>query len=171
MACVADADPDTAWADLERHAEALVTVREFAERSGALRVVALLDDGAGRTAAVIDAHAGGSLTIGDGETAAEVPPESLEGVEPRPLRPLKPLPPSAWHMHPERGEVMAPIGAIAALGEGLLELARALGGRSVASADFAMADGATATIAAREGDPLILAVGDEQFELPLAGAG
>jgi hypothetical protein len=77
------------------------------------------------------------------------------------------VPSSAWRFDPTLGEVSAPIGAVAMLGLGVLELARVLGGRTVATADFAMADGEPVTIAARIGEPLLLAIGDEQFELPV----
>ena len=50
----------------------------------------------------------------------------------------------------------------------MLGLARAFGGRSVASADFATHDPELPiTIVAREGEPLLLAIGDGRFELPL----
>jgi hypothetical protein len=49
----------------------------------------------------------------------------------------------------------------------VLALARAFGGRSVATADFATRDPELPlTIAAREGEPLVLAAGDRRFLLP-----
>ena len=65
--------------------------------------------------------------------------------------------------------MLAPLGAVSALGLAVLELARVMGGRSVATADFATREGEPVTIAAREGEPLILAMGDVQFQLPLSG--
>ena len=66
------------------------------------------------------------------------------------------------------GELAAPIGAIANLAEAVLGLARAFGGRSVASAEFATHDPELPmTIVARQGEPLLLAVGDGRFELPI----
>ncbi|HET8759375.1 MAG TPA: hypothetical protein VFM58_25375, partial [Solirubrobacteraceae bacterium] len=50
---------------LARHAEAVATVRAFAERSGAERVVLLVDPGDGTTAAMIDWARGAiELTVG-----------------------------------------------------------------------------------------------------------
>jgi hypothetical protein len=50
----------------------------------------------------------------------------------------------------------------------VLALARAFGGRSVATAEFGTRDpDLPLTIVARDGEPLLLAVGDGRFELPL----
>ena len=49
----------------------------------------------------------------------------------------------------------------------MLGLAQAFGGRSVATADFATREpDLPLTIAAREGDPLVIAAGDRRFVLP-----
>ena len=56
---------------------------------------------------------------------------------------------------------------IANLAQAVLGLATAFGGRSVATADFATRDPRLPiTIAAREGEPLVLAAGDRRFVLP-----
>jgi hypothetical protein len=68
---------------------------------------------------------------------------------------------------PETGELEAPLGTIANLGDAVLGLAAAFGGRSVATAEFATRDPRLPiTLAAREGEPLILAAGDRRFVLP-----
>lgn len=164
---VADHDSDTAWARLAEHDSALATVRLFADRSGALRIAVLLDCGAGAEPPLIEAEAGGPMTVMLGEAAYEITPEWLGSTPPRPLDPPRPIPSSAWRFDPDGGEVQAPVGAVASLGLGVLELARVLGGRSVATADFAIADGGEVTIAARVGEPLVLAMGDAQYELPV----
>jgi glycyl-tRNA synthetase beta chain len=59
------------------------------------------------------------------------------------------------------------LGAVAALARAVLGLAQAFGGRSVATADFATREPELPlTIAAREGEPLVVAAGDRRFELP-----
>ena len=66
-----------------------------------------------------------------------------------------------------RASCRAPIGAIANLAEAVLSLAGAFGGRSVATADFPTRDPEQLlTIAARPGEPVVLAVGDQQFAMP-----
>jgi hypothetical protein len=53
------------------------------------------------------------------------------------------------------------------LAEVVLALARAAGGRSVATVDFSTRDPELPlTIAAREGEPVVLAIADLQFLLP-----
>ena len=86
---------------------------------------------------------------------------------PRALPELRPPPPTALTIDPETGELEAPIGAVTNLARGVLGLAAAFGGRSVATADFATRDpDLPITIAAREGEPLVLAAGDRRFVLP-----
>jgi hypothetical protein len=66
------------------------------------------------------------------------------------------------------GAPAAPCGAIANPGHAVLGLARAFGGRSVATAVFApLVPDLPMPIGARVGAPRLLAVGDGRFELPL----
>jgi hypothetical protein len=85
---------------------------------------------------------------------------------------VRAVPPTAIAMDPESGELEAPLGAVANLARGVLALATAGGGRSVASVDFPSRDaGLPVTIAAREGDPFVIAAGDRRFELPAEALG
>jgi len=153
---------------IARHAEAIATVRAFAGRSEALRVVLLLDLGAEQEPAMLDAGTGGALVLTDEGEAHEVPAAMPVPAPARALPEIRAAPSSALKADPLTGELAAPIGAIANLGGAVLGLARAFGGRSVASAEFATQDpDLPMTIVAREGEPLLLAVGDGRFELPL----
>jgi hypothetical protein len=144
-------------------AEAVATVRAFAERARALRVVLLVDSGDGSTATMIDCAADGSLEVVEHGESRSLP----AAAPPRPLPELRPPPPTALAIDPETGELEAPLGAVANLARGVLGLAAAFGGRSVATADFATRDPELPiTIAAREGEPLVLAAGDRRFVLP-----
>ena len=152
---------------IARHADAIATVRAFAERSDALRVVLLVDLGE-ETPAMLDAAPGGAVELTDEGEAHAVPAEMPVPSPPRTLPDIRPAPSSALRADPVTGELAAPIGAIANLGHAVLGLARAFGGRSVATAEFATQDpDLPMTIVAREGEPLLLAVGDGRFELPL----
>ena len=152
---------------IARHADAIATVRAFAERSDALRVVLLVDLGE-ETPAMLDAAPGGAVELTDEGEAHNVPAELPVPAPPRALPDIRPAPSSALRADPVTGELAAPIGAIANLGHAVLGLARAFGGRSVATAEFATQDpDLPMTIVAREGEPLLLAVGDGRFELPL----
>jgi hypothetical protein len=157
---------DEVQAALARHAEAVATVRAFAERSGALRVVLLVDAGDEAPATMLDCS-GGALELTDADGAWRIPAGEAVDAPPRPLPDLRPPPPTALAIDPETGELEAPLGAVANLGRAVLGLASAFGGRSVATADFATRDPEMPiTIAAREGEPLVLAAGDRRFVLP-----
>jgi hypothetical protein len=152
---------------LERHAQAAATVRAFSERSRAERVVLLVDLGDERAPAMLDCAPGGELELTDEGELWRVPADVDPGAEPRPLPDLRPPPATALALDPDTGELEAPLGAVANLAGGVLALARAFGGRSVATADFATRDpGTPLTIAAREGEPIVVAAGDHRFELP-----
>ena len=154
---------------IARHAEALATVRAFAERSEALRVVLLVDLGDEEPPAMLDVGAGRrDRADRRGRGARRSRPTTPVPAPPRALPEIRPAPSSALRADPVTGELAAPIGAIANLGDAVLGLARAFGGRSVATAEFATHDpDLPMTIVAREGEPLLLAVGDGRFELPL----
>jgi hypothetical protein len=152
---------------LTRHAEAVATVRAFAQRAGAERVVLLVDPGDGSTAAMLDCTADGALELTDDGQSWHVPATTPVPATPRAFPDLRPPPPTALAIDPDDGELEAPLGVIANLGEAVLGLAAAFGGRSVATADFATRDPQLPlTIAAREGEPLVLAAGDRRFVLP-----
>lgn len=167
---VADFDPDTAWELVARYDSALATLQVFAERSLATRVTVLLDKGDGRSATLLEYEPGEPMALTEAGETFLLPPEVLLGVEPLPMQPPRGVPPSAIEVDAQDGRVMAPLGAVSALGLAVLDLARVMGGRSVATADFATRDGEPVTIAARDGEPLILALGDAQFELPLSSS-
>ena len=152
---------------LERHAEAVATVRAFTQMAGALRVVLLVDNGDGSAAAMLDCDAEGGLELAEQDERWSVPAGTPVKVPPRPLPELRPPPRSALTIDPGSGELEAPLGVVANLARGVLGLATAFGGRSVATADFATRDpDMPITIAAREGEPLVLAAGDRRFVLP-----
>jgi hypothetical protein len=154
--------------DVPEHlAEAVATVRAFQSASGAERVVLIVDRGTERAAATLDCGSDGALELsGEGEPV-EIPAQMPPGAAPRPLPELRPAPASAVAIDAETGQLEAPLGVISNLARGVLALATAFGGRSVASVDFPTRDPETPlTIAAREGDPLVVAAGERRFELP-----
>jgi hypothetical protein len=134
------------------------TLAAFLAGSGARSAVAVLDTGDGPVLVECDATDGAWVT---------------EGEQPRPATPAAPLP--LPHLHSfelievdaARAELTAPMGAVAHLAGATQELAGTLGGRSVLTAEFATTDPlAPLTIAARPGDPIVLAIGEEQFAMP-----
>lgn len=150
-----------------RHEVAIATVRAFAAAASAGRVVALLDEGAGSEPTMLEWAPGVAFELTVAGQAQALAPESAAGVAPLAIALPRAVPPTALTVDVTAGELAGPIGAVAGLAAGVRDLARAFGGRSVVTADFATRDpGRTLTIAAREGEPLVVAVGDDQFAMP-----
>jgi hypothetical protein len=145
----------------------LATVRDFAERCGALRVAALIDRGPDRLAPVVEAEPGEPVTISIGDENLIVPTADLAAVAPLEVDVPKPLPATALDVDPISGQLEAPIGAIDALARAVAALAGALGGRSVAHIDLATRSRTPLSLAARAGEAVVVTVGDQQFELPV----
>jgi hypothetical protein len=116
---------------------------------------------------MFDCDALGAVEVTEDGRESIVDPSTPPGAAPRALPELRPAPPSAIAFDAETGQLEAPLGVIANLATGVLALASAFGGRSVASVDFPTRDpDQPLTIAAREGDPIIVASGEHRFELP-----
>lgn len=146
-------------------AVALATVREFAELAGAERVVVLLDAGAGSSPVIVERAEDGALLLTD--AAGPHPIEPDQSVAPQHIAGLRAVPASALTADPETGELAAPLGSVQLLADSVLALARALGGRSVATATFPTRDpGLPLTLAAREGEDVVLDIGGRHFALP-----
>ena len=145
---------------------ALATVRAFAEQAGAERVVVLLDGGGDAPPVMVERLEGGGLQVTEGASARPGPPDP--GVDPLPLPAVRAVPASALTADPATGELAAPLGSVQLLADSVLALARALGGRSVATATFATRDpDVPITIAAREVEPVVLDIGGRQFSMPV----
>jgi hypothetical protein len=143
---------------------ALATVQMFADQAGAERVVVLLDVGDDMPV-IVERLEDGGLQVTEGESAR--PAAAGAGVAPLPVGGLRAVPASAMTADPETGELAAPLGSVQLLAESVLALARALGGRSVATATFATRDpDVPLTVAAREGEPVVLDLAGRHFALP-----
>jgi hypothetical protein len=148
-------------------AQAVATVRAFQSAAAAERVVVLIDRGEDRPATMVEGGPSGAVAIVEDGQEIEIAPTTPPGAAPHPLPELRPAPPTAIAMDPETGELEAPLGTMQNLARGVLALATAFGGRSVASVDFPTRDPSLPmTIAAREGEPLVVAAGENRFELP-----
>jgi len=150
---------------MSQFAAALVTLEDFAARTGAERVVALLDRGDAAPPVLVERAEDGVLQVTEDADPVTVTPPP--GTVPHPLGDLRTVPSTALSADPETGELAAPIGSVQLLAESVLALARSFGGRSVATATFATRDPALPlTVAAREGDPILLDIAGRQFTLP-----
>jgi hypothetical protein len=151
---------------LARHGEAVATAREFALRANALRVVLLIDRGDEDPPLMVDADARGEVEVTDGESVATIPPHAQPAQAPRQLPDVRAIPATAIAVDLVTSELHAPLGAIEHLADALTALARQLGNRSVATAEFATSDPETPiTLAARQGEPAVLAAGDQEYRL------
>lgn len=147
------------------HDVLLATVRDFADRSGAARVVVVLDRGPDRLPPTIEAERGGDLTIAQGDQSFLVPPSDLLGVEPLHVHMVQAIPPSALEIDTMTDTIEAPIGVMDALARAVRDLAAAMGGRSVAQAEFETRSGREIALTARADEPVVVTSGDAQFEM------
>ncbi|WP_028067063.1 hypothetical protein [Solirubrobacter soli] len=149
---------------LARHSEEIATIRTFQQASHATRVVLLIHTPEGENA-MLESTAEG-LEITEGDTLAFIPADATVPAPARPLPEIRPTPASAIHLDPNTGELAAPLGTIDHLASITLALAAAFGGLTVATAEFQTHDPQLPiTFAAREGEPVVLQAGDDQFEL------
>jgi hypothetical protein len=140
-------------------------VAAFGDRARAERVVLVLDRGEDAEPVMLECVPGKRLELTEGEDTRAVAAEP--DTPPAALPELRPPPATALQADPETGELAAPLGAVAHLADAVLALAKAFGGRSVASVDFATRDpDVPLTIAAREGEPVLLAMGGRHFAMP-----
>ena len=140
----------------------LATVQDFADRAGAERVAVLLDR---QPPTLVERLEDATLTVTECETTRVAAPDS--GSPGLALPTLLAVPASAISADPDSGELAAPIGSIQLLADSVLALARALGGRSVATATFTTRDPEMPlTVAAREGEPVVLEIAGHHFTLP-----
>jgi hypothetical protein len=142
---------------------AIATVRAYAAAVGPARIVALLDVGHGASAVMIEWTPEAVTVTADGQETVVGPVIAVA----RELPDLRPIPASSVAVDVASGEIAAPLGAVRHLVEGVSALAVALGGRSVAAVDFQTDDpDVELTLAAREGEPVVAAVGEQLFQLP-----
>src|SRR5688572_28267822 len=120
---------------MQDYAVALATLQDFAARTGAERVVALLDRGDEAPPVLLERLEDGALQIT--EDAEPVAAEADPSVAPHPLGALRPVPATSMSADPDSGELAAPLGSVQLLAESVLALARSFGGRSVATATWA----------------------------------
>ena len=150
--------------DLDPH---VVAVRELLHHASAVEVQAVVDRGTDRSPALITCARMRPIEILADDRTMHVPHAAELDPPPPPLPAVPPLPP--MEVDPSEGTVSAPLGAVNALAEAVSALAAALGGRSVALAFFQTDDDETPLgIAAPQGQPPVLTLGEEQFAFPAA---
>jgi len=140
-----------------------VTLRAFARASGALDVVLVLDQGAEVAPLLVECPVVGAARVSEGEVEVELDPSRLAAA-PLPLPEVRALPP--FDVDALRAEIVAPLGGVEHLAGAVRALVDAFPGRSVLTVAFATTDAEVPlTIAARSGDPLVLSLGEEAYEM------
>ena len=131
----------------EQHA---ATLRAFVAAAGAVGAMLVLDLGSDAPPLLVD--------VPSGEAASDEP-------APGPIPHVHPLAPP--DVDAERAELTAPMGAIDMAARAVRELAAGYPGRSVVTVQWATTDAdVPLTIAARCGEPLVIALGAQPFPLP-----
>jgi hypothetical protein len=145
----------------------VVLLREFLHRSGALRVVAVVAGGAGDEPAVVDVRRLHPTEVEiDGRVVLLPHAIELDVPPPTDLPSVRQMAP--FDVDAAKGEIAAPPGGVAHLAGAVRDLAGLLGGRNVAMVQFETTRPETPlAITARAGgaDPLVLALGEEEFEM------
>jgi hypothetical protein len=144
----------------------VVLLRDFLHRSGAVRAVAVVDREPGEGPAVVDCARLAPIEVDLGERTVYLPHAlELDATAPE-LPEMHQLPP--FGVDPGAGTVTSPLGGLQHLADSTRALARALGGRNVALAEFSTTDPDTPlslTARADDSEPLVVALGEQEFEL------
>lgn len=139
-------------------------LREFLHRSGAIRAVALLEQAPGEEPALVDC---GQLlpieVVADGRRMHL--PHAIELDVPEPDVPeIRQLP--HFEVDPESGQIASMIGGMEHYAEAVIGLTRRVGPRDVIMVTWRTnRPEAPLSISARGNDPLIVALGEEQYEM------
>jgi hypothetical protein len=152
------ADPDLA--------QAVATLRTLLERTNALRAVLMLDRGEGLEPVVVDCLADGEAEVARGEDAV-----AWEGPDDAPPLPLPdhihPFPPLEVDLAGEEPSVQAPMGMLDHVARAVKESGALFPERSVLMVGFESTEPeAPVYLAARQGEPLVLSVGEAEYEMP-----
>lgn len=146
----------------------VVLLREFLHRSGALRAAALLVDPAapdgppvlvdcGRLQPIEVVRAGRTVNLPHAIEIDAEPPAAIPEV--------RQLPP--FEVDAEAGTIASPLGGMDHQVAAVRALAGALGDGGVALVTFETTDPETPlSITARTGDPLVITLGEDEYELP-----
>lgn len=141
------------------------TLRDVLHRSGALRVAAVVDV-PDESPALVDVARLAPVEVQVGERLVHLPHAiELDAEAIGTDIELRQLPP--FEVDATTGEVVGTIGGLDMLAEAMRELSRRLGGRSVAMAQYATTTRETLlTVTARGSEPVLVTLGEEEFELP-----
>lgn len=139
-------------------------LREFLHRSGAIRAVALMEHGVGEGPALVDVGQLLPIEVVVDEQTYQLP-HAIELDVPEPDVPdVRQLP--TFEVNRETGEIAAMIGGVEHYAEAVIGLTRRVGPRDVVIATWRTNDDdAPISISARGSDPIVISLGDEEYEM------
>ena len=143
--------------------EIVETLRDVLHRTGALRLIAAVDQD---PPVIIDAGRLTPIEVRTDEWTVHLP-HAIE-LDAHTLCPdihLAQLPP--FEADPENGEVIGTLGGLDMLADAVSELARTFGGESVVVCQYqTMTPEQPLAVTARTGEPVLVTIGEAEFELP-----
>jgi hypothetical protein len=143
----------------------VVTLREFLHRANAVQVQAVVDQGE-ESPALISCGRLEPIEVVRGTRVVHLPHGvELDAVPPPDLPSVPALPP--FEVDGEQGMVTGPLGGVEAAARAVEALIAHLPDRSVAVAFYATTDPELPLgLAARQGEPTVLTIGEQQYHLP-----
>lgn len=142
------------------------TLRDVLHRSGALRVAVVVDLPDGAPPALVDVGRLAPVEVRIADRIMHLP-HAIE-LEAEPLSgeiELRQLPP--FDVEPATGQVTGTLGGLDMLADAMVALAGLLGGQSVAIAVYqTTTPKVDLTVTARTGEPVLVTLGDQEWELP-----
>jgi len=146
-------------------ASVAATLRELVERAQAARAILLLDRGGDAAPLLVEVRPGGVAEVTEGESSRVLDASVIDEAPPLPLPELRGFAP--MELDVSAGSLTGPLGALDHLGRAVRDTATLFPGRSVLTVGFATTDAELPLfLAAREGEPMVMALGDAQYELP-----
>lgn len=143
---------------------AAAALREFVHRSGALRVQALVDAGTGGPPALVVCSRMGPIVVVVGDRELELAHDAELDADAPDLGDVRQMPP--FEVDVDRGEVAGTIGGLQHLAAAVSRLAAAIGGRTVAVAEFeTTSPEVPLALSARSGEAVVVTLGDQTYEL------
>lgn len=140
---------------------AVALAREVLHRTGALNVSVALDR---PEPTIVECERLMPIIVRDADGERSLPHDAATDVELPELPHMHQLPP--FQADPETGEVAGALGGLEHLARALREIATLLGARSVVAANYETDDpDSPLGIAGREGEPVVVLLGEQEFEL------
>jgi hypothetical protein len=142
------------------------TLHALLAGSGALRAVLLVDrSDDGRRPLVVDCAIDGSAEVAEGDEVRELAPADWSDAAPLELPPLRRPPRLTVDL--SEMTVTSPLGALDVVARAVRDTAALFPGDSVLTVGWETNEPAAPLfLAARHGEPLVVALGDAEYELP-----